>query len=230
MNMKKTIVAGLFVFICASIAPAAQAVFIGNTQGGTDFPQGAASFADVVTSYSPGMVGSNPTEPNRGSGNALGIPDYNGSNTCANQAECPYVSLGDGGIIVLQFTDNKLTASGNTNLDLWIFEVGPDVEDTFVEISVNGIDWIDAGKVFGTTAGIDIDAITGVLLTDQFEFVRLTDDPNEGGQNGATVGADIDAVGAISTILTPVRAPEPATLALLGLGLAGIGFSRRKAA
>ena len=78
--------------------------------------------------------------------------------------------------------------------------MGPDVEDTFVEISVEGAVWHPVGKVFGSTAGIDIDAF-GFGPGDHFSFIRLTDDGNEGGQTGDTVGADIDAVGAIASQL-----------------------------
>ena len=98
-----------------------------------------------------------------------------------------------------------------------MFEVGPNVEDTFVDISVDGMNWNAVGKVFGSTAGIDIDAF-GFGVVNQFGYVRLTDDPAEGGGgSGGTVGADIDAVGAISTVRTPM--PEPTTIALLVLGL-----------
>ena len=57
------------------------------------------------------------------------------------------------------FIDNALTNSGDGGFDLHIFEIGPDVEDTFVEISVDGVVWHAVGKVFGSTAGIDIDAL-----------------------------------------------------------------------
>lgn len=201
----------------------AHAEFFGNAQGGTDFPQGAVSFADGVVDYSPGPGA--PAAAYQGSFNALGVPNYAGANTCASQAGCTFVSLGDGGSITLSFVDNKLTGSNSAALDLWIFEVGPDVEDTYVEISKDGSVWHSVGKVFGTTAGIDIDSF-GFGTADLFAFVRLTDDTNEGGQgSGGTVGADIDAVGAISTVSTSV--PEPITMLLLGFGLAGLAGVRR---
>ncbi len=203
----------------------AQAVFIGNSQGGTDFPQGEASFADAVVSYDPGFVGGNPAAPYRGASNATGLPDYAGVNTCASQEACSFVSLGDGGSLTLRFTDNLLTGSGNADFDLWVFEVGPDIEDTFIDISMDGSTFFSVGKVFGTTAGIDIDAF-GFGTDDLFEFIRLTDDTNEGAQSGTTVGADIDAVGAITTVTQAV--PEPTALALSGFGLVLLGALGRR--
>jgi len=205
-------------------AQAAQADII----GGVGFPQGAISFADAVTFYDPAFGGGNvPGVPYQGTGNALGIPDYIGANGCAAQASCTFLTLGAGGRAILRFTDNVLTGSGSSAFDLWIFEIGPDVEDTTVDVSVDGVTWSSVGLVTGSTRGIDLDAF-GFGTSSAFSYVRLTDVLNEGATGGDTVGADIDAVGAISTrAVDPL--PEPGTWAMMigGLGLAG-GMMRRR--
>ena len=193
--------------------------------GGVDFPQGAISFADVVVSYQPGLEGLAPTAPFLDADRALGVPDFVSDTACA--VDCTFVSLGVGGALVVRFTDNVLTGSNNGDDDLWIFEIGPDVEDTTVEVSEDGLTWFDVGLVTGSTRGIDIDAF-GFDSTSAFSFVRLIDVANEGGQSGATVGADIDAVGAISTRATP-GIPEPSTWAMMLLGFAGLGGALRRA-
>ena len=101
--------------------------------------------------------------------------DPSGALACADQASCTWVTLGDGGSLTLRFIDNVLTGSGDNAFDLWIFEVGADIEDTFVEISADGSSWQSVGKIFGSTAGIDLDAF-GFGVGSLFSYVRLTDD------------------------------------------------------
>jgi hypothetical protein len=208
----------LFALATVAAVTPAQAVLI----GGVEFPQGMASFADSVVSYAPGPTA--PTTPHQGAFNALGAPNYNGVNSCGTQAACTFVSLGDGGSIVLSFDDNRLTGSGSSAADLWIFEIGPQVEDMFVDISMDSVIWHDVGMVGGSTAGVDIDAY-GFGPLHRFAYVRLTDDPNADATTGTTVGADIDAVGAISSVAV---IPEPQTYALLLAGLGLLGFAARR--
>ncbi len=183
--------------------------------GGIEFPQGASSFADSVIRYDPLYNGGPaPTEPLFLDPNdSLGIPDFPPRGSGGDPGA---VALGRGGLIEIQFIDNNLSNSGNDDaFDLHIFEVGPNVEDTFVAIhptnatlplldssgDTNGDGFYEIGKVYGSTSSIDIDVIfpgfaPGVL---RFDAVQLIDDPNEGLSSGTTVGADIDAVGAISS-------------------------------
>ena len=170
---------------------------------GIEFPDGARSFADLGVSYAPkSPVG----PPHNRMNSALGVPncptEQHNDDYCA-------ASLGPGGVIVVKFVDNVLTGSGASGSadgknDLHIFEVGLDVEAMTVEISKDGQTWHSLGMIGGSTRGVDIDA-SGWTRADRFRFVRLTDDPLSGSHNGASAGADIDAVGAISS--EPVQSP-----------------------
>lgn len=202
--------------LMAAAVPGARAIPI----GGVEFPAGVSSFADAVVAYSPVIIGGSPAAADRNPARAVGAPDYDGL-VCGDPATCTSVSLGQGGTLTLEFVNNRLTGSGDSALDLWIFEVGPDVEDTFVSISRDGVTFLDVGKVFGATAGIDIDAF-GHGPADEFRFVRLVDDPREGGFSGA----DIDAVGAISS-RTVHQVPVPSTAWLLAVALACTGWRWR---
>lgn len=212
-----------------ALSGTARAEFIGNAQGGADFPLGAVSFADEVVSFNPAFNAQGPTAENLGPANALGLPDYTANwigQVCPGAQNCPSVTLGNGGSITLQFVDNRLTGSGDSRADLWIFEVGPDVEDMFVEVSTDGQSWSSVGKVGGSTAGVDIDAF-GFGTDARFAFVRLRDDPLLDQRVGFSAGADIDAVGAISTV-PRLSVPEPGVLALAVAALAGWGGTRRR--
>ena len=213
---------------CAAVLGAATLGAQATTIGGVDFPEGLSSFADAVVSYNPVLIGGVPTPTGRNPAAALGAPDYAGA-LCVDAPTCTSVSLGQGGSVTLAFTNNRLTGSGDSALDLWVFEVGADVEDTFVAISEDGITYFEVGKVFGATSGIDIDAF-GFGPSSQFRFVRLTDDPLEGGNiGGDKSGADIDAVGAISSVQVGT-VPVPQTAWLVALGLAGALRGRRRPA
>ncbi len=125
------------------------------------------------------------SEPARRQGNILGEP-INSS-----------LSLGCNGTVVVRFVDNTLVDIEGP--DLYVFEIGPEVESTQLAISNNGKDWIDIGPIEGSTAAIDISEFT----TDpsaSFEYVRLTD-RNIKCRAGNYSGADIDAVGAIGAAI-----------------------------
>jgi hypothetical protein len=228
------------------VTPALAASYTNISGIVVELPGGDISFADEAVSLSGGLVPDPdgisslllpgvlrfppgtvvPLPLARNAGMALGPPDttFSAAQSCAISFEsgnpdwipgCNSVSLGVGGSLTVKFTDNFLTGDGTPALDLWIFETGPDIEDTFVEISNDGSLWQPVGSVGGSTSGVDIDAF-GFGPGQLFSFVRLTDDVNEGELDGATVGADIDAIAAISTI--PVPLPGAVWLLLSGLG------------
>jgi PEP-CTERM motif len=200
--------------------------------GGVDFPSGISSFADTVTSYDLPGAGDAPNAANSVSSHALGAPDYVSGGACSSGPSCTFASLGNGGSITVKFTDNYLTGGGNSNFDLYVFEVGPAVEAMDVEVSKDGSNWIAVGRVAGTIAGVDLDKF-GFGKSDDFSFVRLTDvyDDSYAAGGGGSAGADLDAVGAISSAPITAAVPEPGTYALMlaGLGVIGWTAKRRKA-
>ena len=184
-----------------------------TTYGGVTFPAGDISFADEVINYSPGTdVGSGWND----SSDALGAPNSDA------------VSLGDGGSLTVKFTNNSLIASGDSSLDLWIFEIGGVTEYFDVFISTNGTDWLGLGSVRGQPTGIDIDAISGIQIGVPYSFVKLIDDESFN-QTGSPYGeADIDAIGAISSAPPVSEVPIPAAAFMFAPALLGFMGLRRK--
>jgi hypothetical protein len=201
MKLFKLLVIGLIVML-SDFSMYGMGGCIADEYRGIEFSQGSASFADSVVSYTPS---SGVSSPYNNPANALGIPDY-------SQADDNFVSLGDAGVLICKFTDNSLTTSGDNSYDLWIFEIGDQIEPTSVAISTNGSDWINVGYTSGATSGIDIDAYinSGVVKQERYSFVKLTDlMPHQSGS--PYEGADIDAVGAISSA-SPVITCEDSDL------------------
>jgi hypothetical protein len=150
---------------------------------------GALAFADRVAQYkvgnpAPAAVFANPRA-------ALGEPDYHPAK------EGEGVTLGCGGSLTLEFTRVSLVDIDGP--DLHVFEVGPAVEPMRLEISKDGITWIDVGRISGGKAAVDIRRV--VSPGDQFRYVRLTDLKEACG--GRSPGADIDAVAAIGCAVAP---------------------------
>lgn len=167
-------------------------------------------FAEELGGYSPTVVNDQPKDCHRNGQAAIGPPDYVLYTTCCS--DLSFASLGPGGSIALTFTSASISGDGTPEPDLWIYEVGPDVEDTFVEVSDGVGSWIPVGTVTGSTSSVDLDAF-GIGPESLYSQVRLTDDPNEGDTSGCSVGADIDAVAVLA----------PNAWVSLGGGLSGTG-------
>jgi len=151
-------------------------------------PLGKISFADKLVDYKVGNPA--PAKKNRDSTQCLHEPNY------VDYSTPNFISLGCGGILILEFTNN-----GFMNLkgdDLYIFEVAPSKESIKVEVSTNGVDWIYASQVSGGTSAIDLSDFN-IDTETVFYFVRITDLKDT--CNGQSSGADIDAVGAINSVI-----------------------------
>jgi hypothetical protein len=213
-------------------------------------PIDESAYADGVVEYTRGesdnwggyFSGANDSEqwqvydPN----SALGVANWNTEMTSGGSLgqwdKEIGVSLGRGGSLTLEFTDNYLTGSSDEKSDLWIFEIGGVAEKTFVEISMDGQSWFDVGVAdrqdYQNDWGVGID-IDGLLATNElldtnslFSFVRLTDTGTNNYRN-FKAGADIDAVAALSSAPKDSQdVPEPGVA--IALGLFSVGFLRRR--
>ncbi len=164
------------------------------------------SFADFVISFEPTCSSNTNVNPEA----AIGLSDLSAIGTD--------VSLGEGGSITLGFNNNLMVNSGDSNPDIWVFEVGSLVEASQIELrpfdqntinilNLEGIPdsdldgYFDFGVIAGSTSSLDIDAIViGYPYSElRFDAIQITDVPTE--CKGNTPGADIDAVCALSSLV-----------------------------
>jgi hypothetical protein len=200
MMKKKIFLAFCLIILTASVVGA-------ETYNGVEI-ESATSFADSIVNYT---AGENVGAPYNEASAALGAPDFTDNHNLPDYQVAPFpsVSLGDGGSLILRFTNNSLTTSGDSGIDLWFFEVGDQIESTEISISKNGTTWIPVDTIGGATSGIDIDAYldSGVELWGRYNYVKMTD-LNEKKSGSPFAGADIDAVAALSNAVTDdVNAP-----------------------
>lgn len=157
-----------------------------DAQGRTiHLSHGDLSFADAVVSFEMGQPAASGDFANPDL--VLGNPDYD---TSTGEGA---TTLGCGGILVVQFTDNALIDIDGP--DLHVFEVGPQVEPIQVAISRDGDAWIDLGTVSGGQASFDIASFAEP--DEAYYFVKLID--AKSACSGDWPGAGLDAVAAMGT-------------------------------
>lgn len=167
------------------------------------------SFADILIEYQSGCPQIDP-EPL----GILGVADFTGG----LEDEFQMVFLGQGGFVKVGFTNNLLTNSATSDADLFVFEIGIDVEATTLAVrpaddftlqqlqqlgfpDFNSDGFYEVGDISGSTTGFDLDAVlpsypAGVLRFDAVEIRDIED----GDCSNIVPGADIDAICALSTI------------------------------
>ncbi len=149
-------------------------------------PQGDISFADTVISYKAGNPA--PIKHNSNPQDALGVPNFRSDSISG------FVSLGVGGELVLAFTNNALI--NIIGPDLYVFETGRYVEETFLYVSKDAKKWMSVGKIKGGNALVDIGDST--QAGDIFRYIKLIDAKTKS-NDSKWPGADIDAVAAIGS-------------------------------
>lgn len=132
-----------------------------------------------------------------------------------------FLSLPTGSYVTVGFTDETIIDSvGN---DIFIQEVGASGESANVFVSSDLVNFILLGVATDdVTTAFDLASIG---FTKPVQAVMIVGLDNFGG----SPGFDVMNVQVLpSSIGPPPGIPEPASLALLGIGLAGLGFMRRR--
>jgi hypothetical protein len=162
-----------------------------------------------------------------------------GSLTLITASPIAFTDSGGGPDIGICVDGPSTDHCSSTGLSIGI-DIGSDIAGTFVTFTFFGstggggnfyfdltnLNFSPSGQLTGINpAGGGLNA--GIFGWTDFgaDFIRFT-----GGDNGA---GDIDAIGGVTIrfdLDVTETAPEPGMLALMGLGLAGMGFARRRIA
>jgi Mg-chelatase subunit ChlD len=118
----------------------------------------------------------------------LGVPNYD-----SFKEDYTYYTLGCKGTGIWRFDDNYLV--DGPGADLYIFEIGANVEPMTLAISIDGKEWRDVGPIPGGKGKIDISPVA--KPGEKFRYVKLTDSGSACGNSWP--GADIDAIGAVNS-------------------------------
>lgn len=152
-----------------------------------EIPYGALSCATKLISFTPGNPWTSDSldmDPDE----ILGLPDRG----TANNGKA--ITLGAGGIIIVEMGVHFTNGEG---MDIYVFEVGPSVEATKVEISDDLKNWFFVGNAEGSLSGVDISG--KVPEGSLYKYIRLTDLRTNPGL--PYPGADIDAVSVLHPVL-----------------------------
>ena len=192
--MKKVFSMMLTVFLCLGMVSMAWAAdgqkdenyYYFTDRSGNEMMAPKNAFAVRVVSFTPGDPWTGETD-NQDPEVTLGLPDFSSSGR-NNKNLC----LGAGGVLVLGF--DTAIYDGESD-DIYVFEVGGDVEATSVAVSNDLSTWYEVGDVGGATAGVDLSGKIPEGST--FRYVRLTDLKTS--IYSSWPGADIDAVSGLNT-------------------------------
>ena len=131
---------------------------------------------------------------------SLGAPNH-------AAGEVNYTSLGNGGTLIVKFK-YPFMASGDSQPDLKIYEIGHDSEDCIVEIKRDAYDaWKIIGRTTSSNTGlIDIDHyLAGYDFPwGEFYYVKIQDIQDHKPDTADWAGADIDAVCALFPAGKPI--------------------------
>ena len=176
---------GMTTFVFAADQEKDDNYYYFKDRSGNEMKAPKYAFAKRVVSFTPGDPWTKVTN-DQDPETTLELPDYSSSEKHTN------LCLGAGGVLVLEFDVAIYDGEGD---DIYVFEVGGDVEATNVEVSNDLSIWYDAGKVGGATAGVDLEG--KVPEGGKFRYVRLTDLKTS--IYSSWPGADIDAVSGLNS-------------------------------